>query len=151
MGWIYDLVKDLPSAPALKEQIALAEDKYAQAVEEKDRANKENEAFRQRIVELEKEVAELRARVPAAPEGDLGEDTQKVLIYLFRSEGDERAVGNMAQRLQMERSVAQYHLDDLVSRGLAKASGGNYLTGQVYWTLTQDGRRYVVENGLHTG
>jgi len=72
------------------------------------------------------------------------------MIHLFRSEGDERAVGNMAQRLQMERGLAQYYLDLLERRGLAKARGGNYLTGQVYWNLTEEGRRYGVENGLHT-
>ena len=57
-------------------------------------------------------------------------------------------MGALAQRLQMERGVAEYHLDQLKTRGLAVCTGGNYLHGYVYWGLTPEGRRYVVENGL---
>jgi len=147
MGWLYDLVKDLPSSPALKERIALAEDKYARAVEDLEQCKKENEALLQRIAELQIEAAELRARIPAEPRDDLGEDTRDVLLFLFH--GDDRvATETLAKLLGQPRNVAMYHVDVLRERGLAIQTGVDF-NDDYCWGLTAEGRRYVVENRLH--
>ncbi len=141
MGSIQDLLTEVPLSAVMRERVALAEQKYDQAVEEA-------EELRQKVAELEREITELRAQVPSKPAGGLDHDAGQVLVYLFRSRHDDRDVGALAQRLQMERGVAEYHLDQLNALGLAKRTGGNYLHGHVYWGLTPEGRSYVVENGL---
>jgi DNA-binding MarR family transcriptional regulator len=80
--------------------------------------------------------------------GGLGEDTARVLAHPFRAEGDSRDVGMMARALQMEKGVMKYHLDRLDEAGFATCTGGSYVSGHVYWALTPDGRRHVVEHKL---
>ncbi len=144
MGWLLDTLKEVPLSAVLKERIALAEQKY-------DRAVEETQELRKKIAELEQELAELRAKRSPEPAGDLSNDLCQVLVYLFRATGNDRDVGALAQQLQMERGVAVYHLEQLDARGLVVHAGGNYLYGHVYWVLTPEGRRYVVENGLISG
>jgi hypothetical protein len=79
----------------------------------------------------------------------LGEDTVRVLVYMFKMEDFHgREVKAMAQGLQMGKTFLQYHLDCLDHAGLAEPTDGNYVGGHVYWNLTADGRRYVVQHKL---
>jgi DNA-binding transcriptional ArsR family regulator len=140
MGWIEDLLKEVPLSAVLKERVELADQKYEAAM-------RENEALKRRLTNLEKENAELRARLPHGQE--IGDDTVRVLVHLFKThEMDDQDVGAMARALTMERGVLQYHLDRLDEAKLAECTGGNYVDGHVYWALTPEGRRYAVERKL---
>jgi DNA-binding transcriptional ArsR family regulator len=143
MGWLQDLLQEVPLSSVLRERVTLAEQKYAQALEDL-------EASRRRVAELEQENRTLRAQIPpAATKDELGDDTRRVLVYLFKAKDvDARDVGNMARASGMERSVMQYHLDRLRDANLAESVGGNYRLGHVYWATTSEGRRYVVERDL---
>jgi DNA-binding transcriptional ArsR family regulator len=142
MGWIEDVLKEVPLSAVLKERIALAGQKYEAAIQQVDE-------LRQKVAALERENAELRAQIPRPHEPSLGEDTTRVLVHLFKAkEIDDRDVGNMARALNMDRGVLQYHLDRLDEAGLAKLTGGNYVDGHVYWGLKPEGRQYVVERKL---
>jgi predicted ArsR family transcriptional regulator len=79
----------------------------------------------------------------------LKHDTWRVLVHLFKAEerGD-RDVEAMAKRLEMERNVIRYHLDQLKEAGLADIESGKYIHGPIYWGVTAEGRRYVVEGNL---
>jgi DNA-binding MarR family transcriptional regulator len=57
-------------------------------------------------------------------------------------------LGAMAKGLAMDQSLLQYHLERLQKAGLADLVGGNYLHDQVYWSLTPEGRRHLVEGEL---
>ncbi len=50
--------------------------------------------------------------------------------------------------LQMEKGIVKYHLDQLKDKGFATCTGGNYVSGQVYWALTPAGRKYAVQQKL---
>jgi len=125
----------------LKERVALAEQKS-------DGAMRENVILKQRVSALEEENTALRNQIPKKRTDGLGEDTACVLAHLFRAEGDSRDVGVMAGALQMEKGIMKYHLDRLDEAGLATCTGFNYVSGNVYWALTTDGRRYAVEHRL---
>ncbi len=140
MGWIQDALTEVPLSAVMQQRVALAEQKYDQAVEEA-------EQLRRRVAELEREVTELRAQVPSKPAGGLGDATRQVLVYLFRCRNEDCDVGSLGRCLQMERSLAEYHLDQLDTRGLAFCKGTDD-EGYLYWGLTPEGRSYVVENGL---
>jgi hypothetical protein len=59
-----------------------------------------------------------------------------------------RELRMMAIELQMQKNMLQYHLDCLDRAGLASMISWNYARGDVYWDLTVDGRRYVVQHDL---
>ena len=135
MGLLQDLLKEVPLSAVLQERIKLAEDRYAAA-------SKEIENLKQRIGALEKENAELRAKIPQDVEVSLSADTSRVIIHLFRArEIEDRDVGAMSYALGMEKGLLKYHLDRLQEAELADVTGGNYLHGHVYWALTPAGCR----------
>lgn len=141
MGWLQEMLKEVPLSSVLKERVALAEQKY-------ERASQEIESQKRRIAELERENRELRSSTPSKSGQTVSEETARVLVYLFReTELDGRAVGIMAQRLNMERGVLLYHLDRLEAAKFANA--GSFYDGEAYWGLTAEGRRHVVESSLH--
>lgn len=141
MGSIQDLLTEVPLSAVMRERVALAEQKFDQAVAEA-------EELRQKVAELERENTELRAQIPSKPAGDLDDAARQVLVYLFRCKGEDCDLAVLARRLEMEHSVAEYRLEQLEKRNLVAGMGGNYLTGAEYWGLTPEGRSYVVENGL---
>lgn len=134
MSLLQDLLDEVPLSEALRERVALAEEKY-------ERANKEIEVFGQRIAALEREIEILRAQIPSEP-SPLGGDSVRVLVHLFKVEELQNRDGAiMARELEMERGVLQYHLDRLRDLGLSDAT-------DIYWGVTAEGRRYVVERKL---
>lgn len=76
-------------------------------------------------------------------------DTGLVLVHLFKAEekGD-RDVETIAEKLAMERNVIRYHLDQLKEAGLADIESGKYVYGPIFWGVTAEGRRHVVEGKL---
>lgn len=141
MGAIQDLLQEVPLSAVLKERVALAEQKYEGAM-------RENANLKQRVRALEEENAALRAQIPRQRHGGLDDDTARVLVHLFKVEGDARDVGVTARTLQMEKGVVKYHLDQLKDAGFATCTSGNYVSGHVYWGLTPAGRKYAVEQKL---
>ena len=144
MGWVMDTLQEVPLSAVLRERVALVEQKYEAAI-------RENAELKQRMRTLEEEASALRSQIPSkqhAGGDELGADTARVLAHLFSAEGDDRDVGVMARALSMEKGLMQYHLDCLDTADLAIYTGGNVLSGHVYWGLTPKGRRYAVEHKL---
>ncbi len=142
MRWVIDLFKEWQLSPILRERLSLAE-------KELKEKKVEGEALRKDRDEWKREAEQLRSQAASdVDHGDLSEETCDVLIYLFRTDGEDCDAGFMADDLQMERGIANYHLDLLHECGLAHLIGGNVIDGSVFWGLTSKGRRYVVEKGL---
>jgi DNA-binding MarR family transcriptional regulator len=149
MGSIQDLLQEVPLAAVLRERVALADQKYEAALREVGDLKRKVGDLQQKIAALEQENTRLRAQIPQNTEDPLSTDAARVLVHIFRrGTMEERDVGAMAVALGMERGVLQYHLDRFKQDGLADVTGGNYLHGHVYWALTPEGRRRVVEDKL---
>ncbi|HEX9875925.1 MAG TPA: hypothetical protein VGC50_04665 [Gammaproteobacteria bacterium] len=58
--------------------------------------------------------------------------------------------GTLADILGVGRNVVRYHLDLLRERRLAIETEVDF-DDDYCWGVTAEGRRYGVENGLHTG
>ena len=81
--------------------------------------------------------------------GTLMHDTGRVLVHLFKAdEKGERDVETMARILEMGRNVIRYHLEQLKEAGLADIESGKYIYGPIYWGVTAEGRKHVVEGKL---
>lgn len=142
MSWLINLLKEYLLSDYLREKVSSVE-------KERDEAKAEAESFRQKANELERKVEQLSSQnVLDADHSDLSEETCDVLVYLFRSDEESFDIDCMADALKIEHGIAQYHLELLERRELAHSVGGNSLYGHVYWELTCEGRRYVVEEGL---
>ena len=142
MGWLQDLLQEVPLSAVLKERVALAEQQY-------ERATQEISSYQEQIAALKRENEALRARLPAEPTEALSADTTRLLVCLFKAPDlDHREVGVMARQLGLEGNVLQYHLDRLDERKLAEMASFDPDLGHVYWALTPEGRRYVVERKL---
>lgn len=133
MSWLINLFKEYLLSDFLREKVSSVE-------RERDKAKDEVEFYRQKVDELERKLD--------ADHSDLSEEACDVLAYLFKSEGEGCDTSFMADDLQMEQGVANYHLDLLQDCGLAHCIGGSVIDGSVFWGLTPKGRRYVVERGL---
>jgi len=142
MGWIKDALSEVPLSAVLKERVELADQKYEQA-------EREAEGLRKKIAALETENNELREKVLSENADGLSDETVQVLLFLFRNEEGRSGDKTLAQNLQLQLSVAKFHLEELNARNLAASRASNYLTGEKYWSLTPQGRRYVIENQLH--
>jgi hypothetical protein len=104
---------------------------------------RENEQLKQRVEALELGNAKLRAQITQTKEAILSDDTDRVLVHMFKAtQGQE--VGAMATALGMESTLLQYHLERLLQSGLAHVAI-NYVERKKYWVLTPKGRQRVVE------
>jgi hypothetical protein len=83
-------------------------------------------------------------------EGELSDAATRVLVHLFTThERQQREVGAMASKLALDRGVLEYHLDQLNEAKFAERAAINYRFGHVYWAITSEGRKYVVERKLN--
>jgi DNA-binding MarR family transcriptional regulator len=139
---LQDLLTGVPLSAVLQERVALAEEKYQRAIHE-------NENYKQRVAAIERENEDLRARVLAGRTSGLRDDTGRVLAHLFKAEArEDRDIESTAKKLAMEQNVLRYHLDQLEQAGLVDMESSKYVHGHVYWALTPEGRKYVVEGKL---
>ncbi len=67
---------------------------------------------------------------------------ERLLVHLFR-DGYHRNVVALARALHLEQSAVKGHLDRLVEARLARLK---VVQGHLYWGITEEGRRYVMES-----
>jgi DNA-binding MarR family transcriptional regulator len=112
-----------------------------------ERATKGIEEFKQRITALERDEEHLRAQLLS--EVELSVAALRVLLHIYNTEKmGHRDIGVMSKRLKMERQALQTHLDRLRERSLADSEHESHRLGHIYWTLTPEGREYVVERKM---
>lgn len=148
MGFLQDLLKEVPLSSVLRERVQLAEDRWR-------RAEEETETLRLRVSELEKENSALRdsmalreRRSDSAGEAKLDAVTERVLQAVVVAHGVDRDVGEVADRLGLSRAVVEAHLDELKAKGFARMSSSNYISGHIYWSPLPPGRKYALQHGL---
>ena len=149
---IEKLINEHGSAVILKQRIDLANDKYS-ALEDK------NSILEQKIALLEAENKSLRANLEKAEaksetlrklttNTNGGLDKVKVNIILLLAQQDSYQ-GNIVQKLSLNPQVAAFHLEELEKMEFIYRSIS--MTSQEFpWELLQEGRRYLIVNGLIT-
>jgi DNA-binding MarR family transcriptional regulator len=71
-------------------------------------------------------------------------DAERVLVHLFR-DGYHRNVVALARALRMEQHAIKHRLDRLAENGLVRLK---IAQGHLYWVITDEGRRHVMQRGL---
>jgi hypothetical protein len=157
------LINEHGSAVILKERIALANDKYA-ALELKlsestsrakisklkaENLESENQGLR---VELEKAKVEIQNLKKLTEESNgqrLEEIKEKILSLL--AQNVETTEQTIVQSLGIREQLAKFHLNDLKSSKLISIMALMATIGRApppTWSLTQEGRKYLVTHGL---
>lgn len=133
MGWLADLLKEIPSAARYKAE-------FEQLAREHTALKAENATLKAALEKADDELA--ASRLGAG--GDLGPEKEKILRLL--SERDRLAPQAIASACGMVLELANFHLEELfdsnhVTNVLVMGEGA-------YYSLDQNGRRYLVARGL---
>ena len=148
------LINEHGSAAILKERIALANDKYA-ALERKlsdseSRVKKletEQQGIEQENLKLKEKVRNLEQQINESQGKRLEQVREKLLTML--SSVQETTSGRIAATLEIGDQLATFHLEELGKMRFVSAT--RFANGQpTIWKLAQDGRGYLLKNGLLT-
>jgi predicted ArsR family transcriptional regulator len=69
---------------------------------------------------------------------------ERILVLLFQ-DGLHRNVIAVARALRVEQTVVRRELDQLTAAGLTRSISPK---GHLYWKITDEGRRHVMQRGL---
>ncbi|WP_026840037.1 transcriptional regulator [Citrifermentans bremense] len=143
MGWIADLLKEIPSAARYKAEL--------------EEMEKENIALKQKVSTLETTAENLRQEVQRRDDliqkyeshKNLLDDTKlEVLKLLFKQ--PKLQTEQVAQSLNMESQLIEFHLAELKKAKKVKqeALPSKTIYTPIGWSLDQEGTRYLLENKL---
>jgi predicted HTH transcriptional regulator len=129
MGWVADLLKEIPSAAHYKAKL-----------EKMERENKllkaENEKLKSELETLRKELATFKA--PLEP------DAEKILEFIAQNE--QVTPSEIECVLGMNMSIIDMHLENLLTTNYIEAS--YVIDREPEYYLGQAGRRYLHAKGL---
>lgn len=132
MGWIADLLKEIPSAARYKSELEAMEKENASLKSEVAKLREEIQR-RDDIVEKEKSHSDR-----------LEEVKEKILAALTQHE--ELEAEQMSRLLNIGSQLATFHLEELKNSDMVN---DYYAVGSpVYWGIIQGGRAYLVRHGL---
>ena len=161
MGWIVDLLKDVPLSAVIKvklvdaeKKIALFEQQRATSKQRQTVLEQQNKNIQSRLDGATKEIERLNLLVQGFDDKTqkrFGAITERVIKHFFDT-GRELSVNNFASILSSNISTIQYHFDlllkdDLITRtsmGVKSAPLG--INRPAMYSLTRTGREYVVKN-----
>ena len=150
MGWIIDLLKDIPLSAVVKEKLIDAEKKILVLEQQNEylqtnlnQANKEIERLNQIINGMKAKKDDSKKHYDPV--------TEQILKQFFNA-GKGLSINDFTSIMLMNISTIQYHFDILLQNGLitqTKAGFESSWTGESspdMYDLTHDGRKYVIEN-----
>jgi DNA-binding MarR family transcriptional regulator len=130
MGWVADLLKEIPSAARYKSELEAME--------------KENLALRAENSFLKSQLEAARRETETLQGGRaLPQDAEAILRFVASNEDAMPSL--IAQALSMSKGVVEMHLDDLENK---KYLDGSYAVGEERrYYLQQAGRKYLHAKG----
>jgi predicted HTH transcriptional regulator len=131
MGWIADLLKEIPSAARYKAELEEMEKENASL-------KAENATLKSQVETLRNELATLKT-----PSGGLPLDAEKILGFIAKNENT--TAPHVARALGLNKGVVDMHLEDLMNSNHIDAS---FVMGEEpEYYLAQSGRRYLHGKG----
>ena len=137
MGWIADLLQEIPSAARYKSELEVMEKKVISL-------EAENVNLRQEIQRRDDVIQKEKSH-----SGHLEEIKEKVLVLLSKKK--EVREEEIIQHLAVSAQLAAFHLADLKTSNLIYNTTVLFMMGNsppTTYSLTQEGRRYLVTHGL---
>ena len=149
---IEKLINEHGSAKILKERIELANDKYSAlernlltSEQKVQQLEQEKQSFELENFKLKEEIKTLETQIGQTGEKRLDTVREKLLIAL--SSCQEAVTSQLSQALGIGEQLATFHLEELEKSNFVVAA--YFYTDQpTIYSLAQEGRRYLVSNGL---
>jgi len=145
MGFITDLLKDVPLSAVIKEKLISAEKEILIL-------QTENKNLKISLEQKNKEIERLNQVINSFNEGQsikkLNDKEYKILKY-FYDRNEEITIGRIAQNLSIEIRVVEYHVEKLLQSGfieLTKAETNWIPKEPAKYGIKQQGRAYIIEN-----
>ena len=132
MGWVADLLKEIPSAARYKSELEAME--------------KENASLKSEVANLKQEIQQRDEIVEQeqSQSDRLEEVKEKILLAL--TEQKEIEAEQISHLLNIGSQLATFHLEELKNSDMVK---DYYAVGSpVYWGISQGGRAYLVRHDL---
>ena len=148
---IEKLINEHGSAVILKERIALASEQYAaleRKLTEAERQIQDLEAEKQKLelasYKQKDQIRLLEEQLEAKKGGRLSEIEESLLSFL--SNHEDQTVAVISRTLGINEQVVSFHLQEMKSTKLVSAH--ILINAPAEWYLAQEGRRYLISNGL---
>ena len=132
MGWIADLLKEIPSAARYKSELEAME--------------KENASLKSLVADLRQEIQKRDDIVQKEKShgSRLEEIKEKILVALTQRE--ELEAGQISRLLNIGSQLATFHLEEL--KNLDMVNDYYAVDSPVFWGIVQGGRAYLVRHEL---
>lgn len=136
-------------ADILREKVGLIEVQRDDAIALLDKADRALVEAKQEIAGLKRDNDELRQQIQSVqPASDLPAEAIKILKFYFEKDASFTPE-YMARVFQKHPSVIKHHIDVLVSNDLLIVTSMVVFPGSpVGYGITENGRAFIVENGL---
>lgn len=143
MGWIADLLKEIPSAARYKAELEEMERENAQLKQKVSSLETDNDNLRQEIQRRDDIIQKYESHKNLLDEPKL--EILKLLLKKPKLQTEQ-----VAQALSMELQIVELHLTDLRKAKKVKqeALPSNTIKSPIGWVLDQEGTRYLLENKL---
>ena len=137
MGWIADLLKEIPSATRYKAELEELVNSYEVLQTKYKDLETVNLAQKEKIRQLEEKLT--------VSHGNLL-DEAKLNILLFLSKHDKVSSDYVAQSLHIDTQVVMFHLRELLDNHMVHIA--STIGKPTTWYLAYEGRRYLIDNKL---
>jgi len=145
MGWIADLLKEIPSAARYKSELEQLLSEHEITKTEKAALQAKNEVLIAQVEAAQREIQRLTVPSHQKQYQDRPEIEQRILLMLAGVEF--MAAEEIAKRIAVGQHVADHHLDKLEAAEMIWAEKATY-GAPICWQLMSPGRDYLIERGL---
>ena len=143
MGWLADLLKEIPSAARYKAELEELASEHDMLQIENKALKTENSDLHAQLVAAESERQRLTA--PTNPQDNRRTDVEERILLLLT--GDRGPTSKaIARELSISADRVEMHLADLSELLLVYSQ--NYMNQDSTWHLGTEGKRYLVRNDL---
>jgi hypothetical protein len=138
VGWLTELLKDIPLSALLREKLSVAESKVA-ALEN------ENTDLQVRLRQQEEKTQHLEKLLKGR--SDVLDDSQQKILGLLAN-GHEFLSEQIVRQLGLGQQLVEFHLLELKESDLIARRAATGMPPR--WVIAQEGRRYLNTRGLLT-
>ena len=144
MGWITDLLQELPLSAIQRERLSLAEQKYALLETKQSDIEVDNKTLRLNIEKAEIEIQNLKKLTEKSHSNHL-EKVKEEMLQLLAANPDVTEE-QLSRAMNIGTQLVMFHLAELENTSLVH---GSYSAIEpTSWSLAHEGRAYLVTHGL---
>jgi response regulator of citrate/malate metabolism len=141
MGWIADLLEQIPSAAAYKVQLEKLDSDYRII-------KAENSDLRVKLANAQSEIDRLKKEAQEKVSHGSNRSTEEDAILVFLAENSGASTEMIAAHFKRSEEATRFYLNDLTESEFITFTSQWGRGARISWYLEQNGRRYLMQRGL---